>query len=80
MRPVLIEHWTSSDHPYRRRFLAGRELIEKVLSGLPERDDELDRELRSMGTCLEEIAKDIPSIYGDALAVYVHERGKLSPC
>jgi hypothetical protein len=64
MRSRLLSHWTDPRHPYRDRFLEQRELIEEVLNSEATAED-VDRRLRTLGTSLRCVAREIPSVFGD---------------
>ncbi len=63
MRARLLRHWTDDRHPYKDRFLRQRELIEEVLTSA-EPELELDQRLRSRGTSLRCMAREIPPVFG----------------
>ena len=63
MRARLLQHWTDDRHPYKERFLSQRELIEEVLYST-QSEDELDSRLRSKGTSLRCITREIPPVFG----------------
>ena len=63
MRARLIAHWTDPRHPYRDRYLEQRLQIEEVLSS-DDSPEELDQRLRSRGTSLRCIAREIPPVFG----------------
>ena len=63
MRARLLQHWTDDRHPYKERFLRQRELIEEVLCST-ESEDELDSRLRSRGTSLRCVTREIPPVFG----------------
>ena len=62
-RQRLINHWLDPRHPYRERFLEQCELIELVLTAT-EDDTALDARLRSRGTSLRAIIREIPPVFG----------------
>jgi len=63
MRARFLRHWTDDRHPHKERFLERRELIEEVLNST-ERPEELDQRLRSRGTSLRCVAREIPPVFG----------------
>jgi hypothetical protein len=64
-RERLLKHWTDPRHPYARQFsFRFRPFVERVLGSAPERDDELDRELRKDGLSLRAIVREIPPVFG----------------
>jgi hypothetical protein len=63
MRARLLAHWMDERHPYRRRFLQHRELIEHVLAS-PQSPAELQRSLLCHGTSLRCVAREIPPVFG----------------
>ena len=63
MRERLLLHWLDERHPYRHRFIEHRFLLEEILtSDLPIL--ELDRRLRSRGSSLRCMVREIPPIFG----------------
>jgi hypothetical protein len=67
MRARLLRHWTDARHPYRERFLEQRELIEGVLTSTM-RAEEIDQQLRSKGSSLRCVAREIPPVFGSFFA------------
>src|SRR3954451_19951760 len=65
MRARLLRHWTDSRHPHAERFNEWRAEVEKLLSSPPDSDDQLDRELRTLGLSLRVVIREIPSVFGD---------------
>jgi hypothetical protein len=63
MRARLLRHWTDDRHPYKDRFLRQRDLIEEVLCS-KESEEELDLRLRSRGTSLRCMTREIPPVFG----------------
>jgi hypothetical protein len=63
MRLRLLGHWTDLRHPYHERFSRQRELIEEVLSS-PDTEESLDLRLRTRGTSLRCVAREIPPVFG----------------
>ena len=63
VRSRLLSHWTDLRHPYRDRFLERREVIEEVLNSQAT-PAEVDRRLRTLGTSLRCIAREIPPVFG----------------
>jgi hypothetical protein len=63
MRERLLNHWLDERHPYRERFIERRELVESVLAST-ETEIELDARLRSMGSSLRCVAREIPPVFG----------------
>jgi len=63
MRTRLLNHWLDERHPHCGRFLVQRELIEDVLS-TKESPVSLDKRLRSQGTSLRAVAREIPPVFG----------------
>ena len=63
MRARLLAHWLDERHPYRERFLARRELVERVLNSTGA-EQELDLELRRQGTSLRCVVREIPPVFG----------------
>ena len=64
-RAALIAHWMDDRHPYHERFMSlYRPLVERVLMADHHHDDELDRELETMGYSLRVIVREIPPIFG----------------
>ena len=63
MRKRLRDHWTDPRHPYRERFLAHRERIERLLES-PEDDASVEDELTSAGTSLRAVMREIPPVFG----------------
>ena len=63
MRSRFLKHWTDPRHPYKQRFERQRDLIEGVLVS-KESPEELDRGLRTRGTSLRCVAREIPPVFG----------------
>lgn len=63
MRNRLLSHWTDERHPYRERFKRQRELLEEVLSS-KDTPEKLDHSLRTRGTSLRCVAREIPPVFG----------------
>ena len=63
MRSRLLNHWTDARHPYQERFLLRYQLIQEVLSS-QETEYALDDRLRSQGTSLRCVAREIPPVFG----------------
>ena len=63
MRQRLRCHWLDSRHPYRDRFQEQQSLIEEIL-GSPETPEELDARLRTRGTSLRCVVREIPPVFG----------------
>ncbi|MEO0413759.1 MAG: hypothetical protein AAF226_02265 [Verrucomicrobiota bacterium] len=64
-RQRLLDHWTDDRHPYKDRFISKyRSLVEQVLASSPEKDDQLDSELRASGHSLRTIVREIPPVFG----------------
>jgi len=63
MRARLLAHWLDERHPYRRRFIRNRELIEQVLAS-PDSPEELQHSLLDRGTSLRCVAREIPPVFG----------------
>jgi hypothetical protein len=63
MRLRLLNHWMDARHPYHERFLLQRQLIQEVLSS-QETEEALDYRLRSQGTSLRCVAREIPPVFG----------------
>jgi hypothetical protein len=64
MRSRLLNHWMDSRHPYRGRFLRESSLIEEVLNSKAA-PKELDQRLRSVGTSLRCVAREIPPVFSE---------------
>ncbi len=73
MRARLLNHWSDPRHPYRERFLCQCELLEAVLSS-PETETELDERLRSRGTSLRCVVREIPPVFGSFFSSNVPRR------
>ena len=63
MRSRLLRHWTDVRHPYHRRFMNQRQLIEEVLES-EDSPESLDRNLRTRGTSLRCLTREIPPVFG----------------
>ena len=63
MRRRLEAHWLDERHPYRGRFREQRDLIEGVLTS-DLTPFELDQKLRSAGTSLRCVSREIPPVFG----------------
>ena len=63
MRERLLAHWLDPRHPYAERFREQRGSIEHVL-GSALSEPALDAELRSRGTSLRCVAREIPPVFG----------------
>jgi hypothetical protein len=63
MRSRLLSHWLDPRHPYRDRFGEQRALIEEVLDS-DEPPAVVDRRLRTQGTSLRCISREIPPVFG----------------
>lgn len=62
-RDRLLRHWTDDRHPHKERFQEKRSLIEKVLTST-EPPAAIDDWLRTEGTSLRAVTRDIPSVFG----------------
>jgi hypothetical protein len=63
MRNRLLSHWLDERHPYRERFLERREIVEEALTTkIP--DAQFDQQLRTRGTSLRCVAREIPPVFG----------------
>jgi hypothetical protein len=67
MRARLLAHWLDERHPYRRRFIQNRQLIEEVLAS-PDSPEELQCNLLGRGTSLRCVAREIPPVFGSFFA------------
>lgn len=74
MRARFLKHWTDDRHPYKERFLKQRELIEDVMCST-ESEEELDTRLRSKGTSLRCMTREIPPVFG---SFFREQRGELT--
>ena len=63
MRLRLLTHWLDPRHPSNDRFSEQRTLIEEVLSSTAS-VEALDRNLRTRGTSLRALAREIPPVFG----------------
>jgi hypothetical protein len=63
MRQRLLTHWLDLRHPYRKRFIEQRPLIEEVLSSAAS-PEELDAQLIKLGTSLRCVVREIPPVFG----------------
>ena len=62
-RVRLLQHWADPRHPYRERFLQHRVMVERLLEST-QSDDVLDRQLRTEGTSLRVLVREIPPVFG----------------
>jgi hypothetical protein len=62
-RARFLKHWLDERHPYRERFMEQRALIEEVLDST-EAPAVLDARLRSRGSSLRCVAREIPPVFG----------------
>ncbi len=62
-RARFLKHWLDERHPYRERFMEQRALIEEVLDST-EPPAVLDARLRSRGSSLRCVAREIPPVFG----------------
>jgi hypothetical protein len=62
-RARFLKHWLDERHPYRERFMEQRALIEEVLDS-KQAPAVLDARLRSRGTSLRCVAREIPPVFG----------------
>jgi hypothetical protein len=63
VRARLLQHWTDDRHPHKDRFLRQREFIEEVLRST-ESEEDVNARLRSRGTSLRCMAREIPPVFG----------------
>ena len=63
-RERLLRHWMDPRHPYRERFLANRDHIERVLMSDESASSVLDAELTDMGLTLRTVVREIPPVFG----------------
>jgi hypothetical protein len=62
-RRRLLTHWLDERHPYHERFAEQRTIIENLLT-TTEPFEDVDKRLRSNGTSLRCVAREIPPIFG----------------
>jgi len=64
-RLCLLFHWTSSQHPYRHRFIEQLREVVALLKPTGEDDDGYDAYLRTQGRSLRTVTREIPPIFGE---------------
>jgi hypothetical protein len=64
-RERLLRHWTNPEHPCADRFVGEiRAMVEWLLSSTPDKENEIDAELREKGWSLRALVREIPPVFG----------------
>jgi hypothetical protein len=63
-RERLLRHWTDPRHPHAERFAAHAVEVRHALESSKGSDEQLDAELRTRGSSLRAVVKEIPSVFG----------------